>query len=99
MVTGLAGEGEGLENILNSQNLLDFKVNIFFCTHCIAKFSNSIEPYPIIPYRNLNKANLEKCAEDVRSGAGCEDEGEEGAEASVKNSRTDISHGLDSSQV
>ena len=53
VVTGVAGEGEGLENILYSQNLLDFKVNIFFCTHCIAKFSNSIEPYPIIPLSHI----------------------------------------------
>ena len=35
----------------------------------------------------------------MRSGSGCEDEGEEGTEASIKNSRADISHGLDSSQV
>ena len=46
VVTGLTGKGEGLENILNSQNLLDFKRSIFLCKHCIAKFSNS----------NLNKA-------------------------------------------
>ena len=51
VVTGLTGKGEGLENILNSQNLLDFRLNIFLCTHCVAKFSNSIEPN-----RSLNKA-------------------------------------------
>ena len=35
----------------------------------------------------------------MRGWSGCEDEGEEGTEASIKNSRADISQGLDRSQV
>ena len=60
------------------------------------KLPNSWEPDP---WFNKRKGNLEKCAEDVRGWSCCEDEGEEGTEASVKNSRSNVSHSLDSSQV
>ena len=42
-----------------------------------------------------NEGYLEECHEDVRGGAGRQDEGQEGAEASIEDRRPDVPQSLD----
>ena len=94
---GLTGQRTGKTQILKTCWTETLKLNISILRYKLANseipLSQRAESQP------RREADLEKCAEDVRCGSGCEDEGEEGAEASIKNGRADISHGLDSSQV